>query len=628
MIPEREPGRSGVTVDFDVMVQMRDGVRLATDVYRPRAGNSGGEGASSRPVILARTPYDKRTPVYMDLGQFYAAHDYVFVVQDCRGRFHSEGTFVFLAQEPADGFDTVEWCAAQPWSNGRVGTMGSSYAGWTQWAASALAPPHLETMVVTQGSTHPYHSGVRRNGAMEMRFMAWAFMDAATNTVAMGDPALAADMEAAAGREWLEELPLRPGETPLARNPSVESWALDLYTNGDWTSFWQHPGRGVSNAWDEASDVPTLLISGWYDSHNRGVLEGYLTMQDRRSSPTRLIMGPWTHGRLTAEQTFAGDVECGPGASIAAGIAGNVEALHMRWFDHWLRDIDNGVDAEPGARLFLMGVADGTKSPDGRLYRGGRWIEAVSFPRVEDRSWFLQPGARLGRAEPVDGPASTTWIYDPDDPVPTVGGGISSLNEIVRLEPPQLNDAVPILNRWLSMVEIGGQDQAVEHDGGRLRLADRPDVVSFVSDPLDGDLTVVGLVRAELFVTSDAPDTDVTVKLVDVVPPSADYPEGYDLNLCDSIFRLRYRHGWDAPRPVAPGEVCRIEITVDGTGCVFGQGHRIRLDVSSSNFPQFDPNPNTGEPVGCHTGTRIARNSVRHDATYPSRLILPTLAED
>lgn len=604
-----------VTVDFDVKVEVRDGVRLSADVYRPRAIDE------SCPVILQRTPYDKRSPVLMEIGQFYARRGYVFVSQDCRGRFGSEGDFEFLVQEPEDGYDTIEWCAAQPWSNGRIGTTGSSYAGWTQWAAAALAPPHLEAMAVIQGSTHPFHSGVRRNGAMELRFLAWGLMDAATNRRAMADPSLRGEMESALASEWLMRLPWRPGETPLARNPSVESWVLDLYTHGDWSEFWEQPGRGIANFWEEAADVPTLLMSGWYDSHNRGTFAGYIALTEKHQSPTSLIMGPWTHGRTTAELTFAGDVEFGPDASISPRFGQSVEHVQCEWFDRWLRGDD--VDDSPSTRLFVMGPGRGSRSAEGRLQRDGYWLEGNELPTTEVRSWYLGPDGDLTTA-PGDG-GSTSWIYDPNDPVPTVGGGISSLNEVVHLEPAQINDAVPYLNRWISMVPIGGQDQATYSGGVRVRLADRPDVVSFTSAPLTEEVTVVGMVRAELFVSSDAPDTDITVKLVDVFPSSDDYPEGYELNICDSIYRLRYRNSWVAPSRLSEGEVARVDIEIDPTGCVFGVGHRIRLDLSSSNFPQFDPNPNTGEPIGQHTTVNVARNTVHHDLARPSRLILPVL---
>ena len=606
---------NGVTVDFDVKVEVRDGVRLSADVYRPRGIDE------SCPVILQRTPYDKRSPVLMEIGEFYARRGYVFVSQDCRGRFGSEGDFEFLAQEPEDGYDTIEWCAAQPWSNGRIGTTGSSYAGWTQWAAAALAPPHLEAMAVIQGSTHPYHSGVRRNGAMELRFLAWGLMDAATNRTAMADPALRAEMESALASEWLTRLPWRSGETPLAKNPSVESWVLDLYTHGDWSEFWEQPGRGIANFWDEAADVPTLLLSGWYDSHNRGTFAGYRALTEKHRSPTSLIMGPWTHGRTTAELTFAGDVEFGPDASISPVFGQSVEHIQCEWFDRWLRGDD--VDDSPSTRLFIMGPGRGSRSAEGRLLRDGYWLEGDKLPNTEDQSWFLGPDNKL-TTTPGDG-GSTSWVYNPNDPVPTVGGGISSLNEVVHLEPAQINDAVPYLNRWISMVPIGGQDQVTDSGGVRMRLADRPDVVSFSSAPLTEEVTVVGLVRAELFVSSDAPDTDITVKLVDVFPSSNDYQEGYELNICDSIYRLRYRNSWVSPARLAEGEVARVDIEIDPTGCVFGVGHRIRLDLSSSNFPQFDPNPNTGEPIGGHTTIKLARNTVHYDPDRPSRLILPVM---
>ena len=627
------PAEFSVLVASEIMVPMRDGVRLATDVYLPaEVGRPDQRAAGTFPVVLVRTPYDKRTALSRATGEYFASRGYAVAIQDVRGRYRSEGTFYFLTQEAEDGYDAVEWCGTQPWSSGKVGMMGTSYPGWCQTAAAVLDPPHLATVVVNQAGANAYTSSVRHNGAMELRFVAWAFLDAATNSEALADPRLAEAAGAVRASEWIDRLPLRPGHSPLAMNPSVERWALDLYTTGDHGPYWEQPGFDFQRHWGDHADIPMLLLGAWYDSYTRATIENFNGLRSRKRGPVHLVMGPWTHGAAAVDQSFAGDVEFGPTAPVAGNLARDFNHLHLRWFDRWLKEMDNGVDREDPVRWFMMGSGDGTRTRDGRLWRGGEWRCAQDMPPAgtKQTGYHLLPGGGLGVEPPTAETSSTSWRFDPHDPVPTVGGNISSLSEFHPV-PEVVSAKIPIEQRWGLYVSVGGQDQRTGpgvHGAGEPYgpLSSRTDVAVFQTEPLTEEVEVVGPLRAVLHVSSDAPDTDVTVKVVDVFPPSDDYPEGYHLNISDSIFRMRYRESWQDPTPMADGEVYEVEVPMYGTGAVFGAGHRIRVDISSSNYPRFDVNPNTGEPIGRHRRTRVATNSVHHDVSRPSRVELPVVA--
>lgn len=620
----------GVLVASEVMVPMRDGVRLATDVYLPADPSATDERIAGQfPVILIRTPYNKRADMSRQLGEYFAQRGYVMAIQDCRGRYRSEGTFYFLTQETDDGYDTVEWCGTQAWSNGKVGMMGTSYLGWTQMAAAVTNPPHLSTIVINQAGADAFSSSVRQNGAMELRFLAWAFMEAATPPSLSADPNLAAAMASVSAAEWLQNLPWRPGLSPLAQMPSIERWALDIYTNGDRSEYWDHPGYNFAKFWNEHSDIPMLLSGAWYDSYTRATIENFVGLTERKQGPVHLLMGPWTHGGQSVDVTFSGDVEFGPTASVAGNLAQNFDHLHLHWFDHWLKGLDNGVDREDPVRYFVMGTGDGTRSREGRLYRGGEWRTATQFPlpSMVETPFYLQPDGSLSREKSAAKSASTTFRYDPANPVPTIGGNISSLSSGYPV-PDEISARIPFEMRWGPIVTVGGQDQrttpkTLGAEPPYMPLAARDDVVVFQTEPLSEDLEVIGPISATLYISSSAPDTDFTVKIVDVFPASRDFPLGYEVNISDSIFRCRYRNDFANPEMMTPDEVYEINIPMYGTGAVFGKGHRIRVDISSSNFPRFDTNPNTGEPIGRHHRTQVADNTIHHDAVRASHVILP-----
>ncbi len=590
-----------VVRESNVMVPMRDGVRLATDVYFPA---SGGRRADGRfPVILERTPYDNSSPSAVTNAKYFARRGYVCAIQDVRGRFESEGEWYAFAKEAPDGCDTIEWLAAQPWSDGKVGTMGGSYAGSDQSAAATLNPPHLSTMIVAVGASNYYHSSMRQNGAAEQRFQIYAFRMAATSKEAAADPILKAAIEDAFENRMpqiVDNLPLKKGATPLSRLPSYEQWATDIVAHADYDDYWKQRGYAISEYYDEHADVPTLYLGGWYDSYARNTCESYVKLSKIKKTPQRLLMGPWTHGGW--EATFSGDVDFGTESHV------DYNSLRLAWFDHYLKGMSTEVADWPPVRIFTMGSGRVRRDDNGRMFHGGFWRDESGWPPPDVRptSYFLRADGGLSTTPP-DGPDTpSSFSYDPTDPVPTMGGGISAADSIM----------LP-----------GAFDQRGRPDfhgcADTEPLSARGDVLSFQTDPLDAPVEITGPVEMRLWAASSAVDTDFTAKLVDVVPPSADYPDGLAINVTDSIIRARYRDGWDTASLMEPGRAYEFVFELYPTSNVFRQGHRIRLDVSSSNWPRFDANPNTGGPLGVHGSYGVADQTVYHDRGRASHVILP-----
>ena len=611
----------------DVMVPARDGVRLATDIYRPAQG--GDFLREPLPVILERTPYNKRAPDRVErTARYFAQRGYVFAFQDCRGCYHSEGEIDFFWQEGPDGYDTVEWIAEQHWCNGKVGTTGTSYMGWTQNSLAVQNPPHLSCMWVNEGASNGYTSALRQGGALELRWLCWLCWHAAlnTNSELKKDPAVAKALDEIDIREILRNLPLKRGHTPLALAPSYERRALDILTQGDYNELWQDPSVNFELYWDQFADVPVVFSSSWYDSYTRATLESYVGLSERKKGPYRLLMGPWLHGDATMRNTFSGGIDLGPEAPI------DYNEERLRWFDHWLKGLDTGIGDDPPVRIFVMGGGDGRKDKDGRMYHGGHWRDEQSWPliRAAATNCYIHEDGSVRPEPPKVRDSSSSFRFDPEDPVPTVGGNISSLSSLWPV-PAHISDPtiLPQMARMEQVVAAGGWDQREQEEifGAKppytMSLSARHDVLVFQTPPLEQELEVTGPIEVKLWVSSDAPDTDFTAKLIDVYPSNEDYPQGFALNLTDSIFRMRYRSSWERPEMMKPGEVYPVTITLYATSNLFAKGHRIRLDISSSNFPRFDINPNTGEPLGRNTRTQVALNTVHHSADHPSHVVLP-----
>lgn len=593
-----QEGRYDVVLfEEDLMLASRDGVRLATDIYRPAEGDFVIE--EQLPILLSRTPYNKDG--LASRARWFASHGYVVVTQDTRGRYESEGIFSkYYDYDAYDGFDTIEQIAQLPYTTGEVGMWGTSYGAHTQADAAKLSPRGLKTLVVNMGGTsNGWTNKIRSGGAFELgQQLGWAFGQLAAET---DDPVVQEMLEVETVERWFSALPLRKGLSPLSVAPNFEEYVINMFTAGDY-EHWKGLGVNWVEYYDQTADIPMLHISGWYDSYAGGTVENYVGLSARKSSPMHLIMGPWSHGGN--DRSYAGDVEFGPDAAIADFGTD----FHLRWFDHQLKSIPTEMDAIPRIRVFVMGTGDGHRDENGRLYHGGYWRDETEWPLSGTTltRYYFQPGGGLSVQVPASEGGSTTFRYDPSEPVPTIGGSFSG--------------ALP----------RGPYDQREREDfhGSKppyLPLKARRDILVFQTQPLEQDLEIVGPIRVYLYASSSAVDTDFTVKVLDVYPPSADYPTGFDMNLTDGILRARYRNSPERQEPMTPGEVYEFVIEPFPTGNVFKKGHRIRIDISSSNFPRFDVNPNTGEALGMDRGLVVASNTVYHNADYASHVILPVV---
>jgi len=586
-------------VDRNVMVPMRDGVQLATDIYFP--SRNGEKAPGPFPVVLTRTPYDKSNQAAT--GKYFAERGYVAAMQDVRGRYESEGTFYAFAHEGPDGYDAVEWLAAQPWSNGKVGTTGASYCAAVQSALASLNPPHLAAMIPIYGPGSYFHSSMRHNGVLEMRFYVYAFSMAGTSKEAAADPVLKTALGRANASLWdlVKAYPIRRGNSPLELVPSYEQWCIDISTHGTYDDYWQQPGYGSRPYYDQHADVPTLYVGGWYDTYTRNTLENFVEMGQRQTTAVHVLMGPWTHGG--AGTTTAGDASFVPDGGLS-----DFRAMQLRWFDQWLKGLPTGIEQASPVRYFVMG--GGTGPDDGRrtIYHGGEWKSADTWPPpgMEPTSFYMHRDGTLRSGPPADDGEPTVYQFDPSNPVPTIGGHLS---------------AIPI--------PAGGYDQRNDKRfpfaSGTLPLSSRADVLCFATEPLEEDLEIAGPIQVRLWVSTDGPDTDFTAKLIDQYPPSVNYPAGCALNLTDSIIRLRFRNGFDREELGVPGEVYEVSFQMYPTANRFGKGHRIRVDVSSSNFPRFELNTNTGGVLGVDRLTRVAQNGLHHGRSCPSQIVLPVV---
>jgi putative CocE/NonD family hydrolase len=367
-------------------------------------------------------------------------------------------------------------------------------------------------------------------------------------------------------------------------------------------SFWKDSGISVVDHLAEYKDIPVYHLTGWYDSWGGPVANlNYVELAKRKKSPQRLLIGPWTHGGQA--YSFAGIAEFGPEAKI------DLNALRLRWYDRWLKGIDNGVEKDAPVRIFVMGSGEPHKTPEGRLFVGGHWRDEREWPpaRAVSTPYYIHADGSLSNAKP-DISQPTSYRFDPSNPVPALGGNVSSEGALM-LRGAQEQRCISI--DWICR--------------STLPLSSRADVLVYQTPPLDHDIEVTGRLIVKLWAASDGPDTDFTAKLIDVYPPNRDYPAGVDLNIADSIVRARYRDSLEHSKPLTPGQPAEFTIEMYPTSLVFRRGHRIRLDISSSNFPRFDVNPNTGGPLGEERAWRVAVNSVYHDPSHASRILLPVV---
>jgi hypothetical protein len=600
----------------NLMVPMRDGIKLATDIYFP-ATKEGTPMPGKFPTLVTRTPYGKGAPPptvstmtpeqqkHRNAPSYFASHGYVVVVQDCRGQFDSEGTFYIDVNEGPDGYDTVEWAAKQPWSNGKIGTYGGSYSSQVQNALAVLRPPHLSAMFVMVGASDYFEEGAYRGGAFTLLHnLVYPLTFASNSQEAMKNSAIRATMLEALNNDhlgaWLSAYPYRPNGSPVMDSPINQKWFQDQVDHYAFDDYWKENGYNFEVNYDKYPDIPIYFLSGWYDLFEHGSLHNFMAMAARHKSPTKLVMGPWVHGIGTRG---SGDVDFGPPAEVT------MLDEEQRWFDQILKGYNTGVLQEPPVHVFVMGGGDGLKTQDNRMEDGGEWMATSAWPPPASAShaYYVHGDGSLN--EQMPGPETPSqYQFDPHHPVPTIGGQIDSGKNFSPDGPrnQKCNRKIPFCDNDLP-------------------LSSRPDVLAFQTPPLDSDTIVAGMITVNLWVSSSAPDTDFTAKLIDVAPGNRDFPEGFAMNLEDRIVRVRLSPDRTKPQLLQPGEVREVSIDLLGVANLFKKGHRIRLDISSSNFPFFDVNSNTGERPGYQTHVAIAMNSVFHDKDHPSHINLPIL---
>jgi uncharacterized protein len=579
------PVQSRIVIDVNVPVRMRDGVTLHADVYRPAVDGR-------FPVLLTRTPYDKAgSAAINNMFDLMAAAraGYAVVVQDVRGRYTSEGDWYPFVHEADDGYDTVEWCAAQPWSTGKVGMFGRSYVGATQWLAATTRPPHL-ICIAPMITADDYHEGwTYQGGAFELGFaLSWSFALAADTLdrqqVTLGDSYSAA---LASYREQLDCLPCRFTDLPLRDTRPVASLDLTHYYR-DWIDhpddddYWRRWNIAARHA---TIEVPALNVGGWYDIFLGGTLRNFVGMRATGATPAardgqRLLVGPWWHAPFSNP---TGDAYFGvesTGATIA------MDGQVRRWYDYWLKGETNGVDADAPVRLFVMGENAWRSESEWPL---ARTRYTPYYLRSDGRANSLRGDGVLSLDAPGGDPPDC-YVYNPRDPVPTRGGQLCCSS---------------------SFLGGGAFDQRP--------VEERSDVLVYTTPALSSPVEVTGPITVRLWAATSVADTDFTAKLVDVAP------DGYARNLTDGIIRARYREGTDRPRPIEPGRAYEYTIDLWATSNLFKAGHRIRLEIASANFPRFDRNLNTGHALGQDAEMQPALQTILHDAEHPSHVILPII---
>jgi uncharacterized protein len=559
-----------IRIDGRVPVPMRDGVKLYADIYRPRR-----EGKF--PVLVVRTPYGVQRDGMHESKIRFAQRGYAVVVQDTRGRYQSEGTWEPFRHEAEDGHDTIQWAAQQPWSSGKVATEGGSYLGHVQWRAASLAPPNLVTIFPMVASTSIYHNWAYVGGAFRLSFnYGWGAVRMPARIMLpqyWHDAAYAPEELKYETILW--HLPLNRGDL-LSSNQAVQHYR-DWLKHQSYDDYW----RAIS---DEERfpniKVPAHTSGGWFDIFLAGTINGFTGLRAKGGSEiarreSKMIIGPWGHG--PSQKT--GDVDFGPSAMR------ELFARELRWYDHYLKGEDNGINREPPIEIFYMGA--------------NRWVKAEDWPipGTAFTPFYLSSGGRANsargdgrlQAEKASGSPSDEFLYDPNQPVPTVGGNNCC--------------GTPTL--------AGPRDQR--------SIEARHDVLVYTGEILKQPVSIAGPVKLKLYASTDGPDTDFVAKLVDV------HPNGFAMNIAEGILRARFQKGFDKMELLRPNEVYEFEIDLIATANVFLPGHRMRVDITSSNFPQFDRNPNTGEDLGVSDKVRLARQKVFHSAERPSHILLPVV---
>ncbi len=557
---------------YDVPIPMRDGTKLSANVYFPPGNDRG-----PFPTLVNVTPYGKdssrRTEV-RSMIRFFASKGYAIAHVDVRGRGNSEGTFTPFFQEIDDGHDTIEWAGKQQWSNGKVGTFGRSYGGCAQlYPMRNGSKYHKAAFVMCSPSIHPFHDCTAYTSGTFMPIMvSWAMLlTGRTLKQEIYDREI----------DWEPLMSVRPLKD-TAKRLGLASDPLEIYYSHETYDDY------FKNIWSDEMiskmKVPSYFVSGWYDDSLQGALDHFPALTHDQSDPDsrknhKLLIGPWPHALSAPFHNTGklGDIDYGPQSVVP------LQKEAIRWFDYWLKGIDNGVMDESKVRLFLMAE--------------NRWMNAEEFPLAENRQKSMYLSAE-GAANSLDGRGTlvpdaqdgksqqSNFTYDPRNPAPSPfskEGFQNGMNEDLR----------PIQRR--------------------------DDVLVFSSPELTNALNIVGMINAELFVSTTAVDTDFVTRLSDV------HPNGYAQRICQGIARLRYRDGYETMKLVQPGQIMKISLSMMGTGQQFQAGHKVRLEVTSSAFPSAAPNYNSGKSQWEETDPIIAEQTVYHSREYPSRVLLPVI---
>lgn len=562
-----------VLMEHNVQVKMRDGICLSTDLYLPDA-------LGRWPALLWRTPYSNNSPDTVEQSKWYASRGYAVVQQDVRGKYDSEGRFVHFRDEANDGYDTDEWIGAQPWSNGKIGLMGGSYLGYTEIAQGIRNSKYLASMAASVTTGDIFNAWVYSDGALFLGFaLPWGAIDMDGHV-----------MQYTRAFDWPHVFPYLPLAT-IDRQAG--------HTNWNFREWLKHP-RADDPFWQGISyekeirkiSIPFLVVEGWYDLFLRGALRDDAVIRREGASEAarkfkRLMIGPWAHETGVRDNNPGGPAT-GPDRSVDFGpnAALEMRKIYLRWQDYWLKGIRNRVDQEPPVKIFVMGE--------------NSWRYENEWPPARARytKYYLASGGKangaagdgtLSTAPPDAGSPDDRFTYDPSSPVPTLGG-----------------------NTCCSTVPSGPWNQ--------IKAEMREDVLVYSTPALQEAVEVTGPISVRLYASTSATDTDWTAKLVDV------HPDGYAQNLADGIVRARYRRNREAPASLLePGKVYEYDIDLWATSNVFLPGHRVRLEISSSNFPRFDRNLNTGEDPMTSTRMVQAHQTVCHSEQYPSHIVLPII---
>jgi putative CocE/NonD family hydrolase len=627
----------GIVLSKKVMVPMRDGIRLAFDIYRPARDGDFFEGRF--PTIMLHTPYDRTDKRYAEIADFFVPHGYNVVLIDLRDRYSSEASGVYYhAATPhtgRDGYDICEWIGTQPWSNGKIGTVGSSYAAITQVRTALEAPPHLTAIWPDVVPTNSFQNQCREGGAMQQH-MFWALLIHAQDAQdVQGDWSKSGEVweDLKNLRQLLREVPFERGQTSLRNVPKLEDTMVDYYTRGTYDEYWDRIEHNYTKFWEQHADIPITLSTGWYDLFPTADTEYFTSMSEQNSAPVRLVVGPWSHVGMRGDATYCHEVDFG--LQAVWGVQRYFEE-QLDFFNRWLPDDATGQPlGEAPVRIFVMGGGSGRKTAGGKLDHGGRWREEQEWPlaRAVPTSLYLHGNGGLSAEQPAAGDAPREFTYDPAHPVPTLGGLYCSIGELPAdgpgIEPAWARLLNPVL-RLRDLLTPGPVDQKESpgfygSEEPYPRLSKRSDVLVYQTEPLTQAVEVTGRMTVNLWVSSSALDTDFTAKVVDVHPANEDYPDGFDMLINDSVIRCRYREGYDREVFLEPGVPVPVTIELPPTSNLFDVGHRIRVDISSSNWPRLDVNPNTGEPMGRHTHMVVAEQVVYADAERPSHIVVPVI---